>query len=580
MKIAKNAGFCMGVRRAMDIVLDTASKVSKEETVYTEGPLIHNPQVLEFLEKKGIGVLDETTDAKGTNVVIRAHGITPSRRDKIESLGAKICDATCPNVKSVQSIIKKYAAQGYTTLIIGDKGHAEVDGLLGYTEDNGYVVENLNDISNLPAMDKVCIVSQTTQSRDVFKEISKTLKEKYKDCKTFETICNSTSKRQKDVFDLSNDVDAMVVVGGRGSANTKRLAEISEAMMPTFLVETEEELDMEKLKRFSAIGVTAGASTPNWMINRVVDKIESCEQNYAFSLLKCFKFADKFIIGTCVYLSIGAGFMSYASSVLLGIDPKLLYCVIAALFVFALYMLNNVLNKENNAFSDPLKAQFYNRHYNALLGLGILGAVSSLGAAFFVSLPVFYCLFFLLLFGNVYGLRIVPKSLSNIVKYNSVAQIPGTKEIFVSIAWAICTVLIIFLGNSASSIAISTFAVTFTFTLAITFIRGVFLDIRAFQGDRIIGKETISVAIGKSNTKIILAIILFLTTALLIVSPTIGWTSSLSYYLLPCLAYACCYLYLYHKRIIKKSRMCEVIADFNFILAGIMAYVWRINQVL
>ena len=197
VKIAKNAGFCMGVRRAMDIVLDTARKVPKEEAVYTEGPLIHNPQVLEFLEKKGIGVLDETTDSKGKNVVIRAHGIKPSRREEIESFGAKICDATCPNVKSVQSIIKKYAAQGYTTIIVGDKGHAEVDGLLGYTKNRGYVVENLDDIDNLPAMDKICIVSQTTQSSDVFKEVSETIKGKHKDCKVFETICNSTSKSRK-----------------------------------------------------------------------------------------------------------------------------------------------------------------------------------------------------------------------------------------------------------------------------------------------------------------------------------------------------------------------------------------------
>ena len=183
----------------------------------------------------------------------------------------------------------------------------------------------------------------------------------------------------------------------------------------------------------------------------------------------------------------------------------------------------------------------------------------------------------MLLFGNVYGLRIVPKSLSSIVKYNSLAQIPGTKEIFASIAWAICTVLIIFLGNRANPI--STLAVTFTFTLAITFIRGVFLDIRAFQGDRIIGKETISVAIGNDKTKMILAVISFFTAALLVISPMIGWTSSFSYYLLPCLAYACCYLYLYHKRIIKNSRVCEAVADFNFILAGIMAFIWRINQI-
>lgn len=575
VKIAKNAGFCMGVKRAMDIVLDTASKVSKKEAVYTDGPLIHNPQVLEFLEQKGIGILKETTDPKGINVVIRAHGIKPARKTEIERTGAKVCDATCPNVKSVQSIIKRHAVQGYSTIIVGDKGHAEVDGLLGYAEDNGYVVEDINDICKLPAMEKICVVSQTTQSKEVFKQVAETLRQKYKECKIFETICNSTSKRQKDVIDLSKEVDAMVVVGGRGSANTKRLSEISETRIPTFLVETEEELDMERLKRFNTIGVTAGASTPNWMINRVVDKIQSYELNRSFPPLRHIKIASRLSIDTCAYLSIGAGFMSYANSILLGIDPGLFFCVIASLFVFSLYMLNNLMNKEAIAFNEPKKAKFYERYHGIFLGLGISAALFSIAFAFFISLPVFFCLFFTAVFGIVYGLKIIPRRLSNIIKYNSLAQIPGSKEIFASIAWSLCTVLIIFLGNKADSF--HTLAVTFAFTFAISFIRGVFLDIKDFQGDRIIGKETIPVAIGKEKTKLILAVISLLTSALLIVSPIIGWTSSLSYYLLPCLAYACCYLYLYHKRIIRNGILCEAAADFNFILAGILAYVWRIS---
>ena len=574
VKIAKTAGFCMGVRRAMDIVLDTASKVSKGKAVYTDGPLIHNPQVLEFLEKKGIGVLNETTDTKDTNVVIRAHGIKPTRKDKFESAGAKICDATCPNVKSVQSTINKYASQGYSTVIVGDKGHAEVDGLLGYTENNGYVVENVNDIPKLPAMDKVCVVSQTTQSREVFDQVTEILKRKYKECKIFATICSSTSKRQKDVIELSKEVDAMVVVGGRGSANTKRLAEISGTTIPTFLVETEDELDMENLRKFSIVGVTAGASTPNWMINRVVDKIRSYERNRAFHIISYLRIAGRFMVSTCAYLSIGAGFMSYANSVFLGVNPSIFFCMIASLFVFSMYMLNNLLNKENIAFNDPQRSQFCQKHYKVLLGVGILGAVFSIASSFFVSLPVFYCLLFTVVFGNVYGLKVVPKRFESIIKYNSLAHIPGTKEIFASFAWAICTVFIIFFGNNAFSIP--TLAVTFFFTLAITFIRSVFLDMKALQGDRIIGKETIPVAFGKEKTKLILTVILFFSAVLLVVSPNIGWTSNFSYYLLACLVYACVYLYLYHKSMIKNNRLCEIVADFNFIFAGIIAYVWRV----
>ena len=130
VRVAKTAGFCMGVRRAMDILLDAANEKNDDGKVYTDGPLIHNPQVLEYLEKRGIHVVKGQTDLSNSTVVIRAHGVTPTRRKEIENMGAKVCDATCPHVMRVQSIIKKYAAQGYSTVIVGDKGHAEVVGLL------------------------------------------------------------------------------------------------------------------------------------------------------------------------------------------------------------------------------------------------------------------------------------------------------------------------------------------------------------------------------------------------------------------------------------------------------------------
>lgn len=575
VKIAKNAGFCMGVKRAMDIVINTARNTSKKEAVYTDGPLIHNPQVLEFLEQKGIGVLKEDTNPKGVKVVIRAHGIKPERKREIEKKGANVCDATCPNVKSVQSIINKYATQGYSTVIVGDKGHAEVDGLLGYSEDRGYVVEKTEDVASLPAMDKVCVVSQTTQSKEVLDEVTAKLKERYKDCKIFETICSATSTRQEEVISLSNEVEAMVVVGGKGSANTKRLADISEAKVPTFLVETEEELDMEKLKGFKLVGVTAGASTPNWMIDRVAEKIQSYEQNNSFTPLTDINKFFTLMIRTCVYLSIGTGFLSYSNSLLLGVEPKLSYCLIASLFVFSLYMLNNLVNKRTMSFNEPCKSSFYEKHHNDFMVLGISGIILSVMIALFISHAVFYCLFFTAIFGALYGLRIIPKTLSNKVIYSSLAQIPGSKEIYASTALTFSTALIIYLGNN--DVSITSLGVTMAFTMAISFVRGVFLDVKDIQEDSIAGKEAIPVAFGKKKTKVILVTILILTTALLTISPKIGLTSNFSYYLLPCIGYACCYLYLYHKRLIKSSLLCEAMADFNFILTGIMAYIWSVN---
>ena len=574
--IAKNAGFCMGVKRAMDIVLDTANKASKEEPVYTDGPLIHNPQVLEFLEQKGISVLKEDTNPDGINVVIRAHGIKPDRKEKIENSGAKVCDATCPNVKSVQVIIKRYTDQGYATVIVGDKGHAEVDGLLGYAGDSGYVVENVEDISKLPEMGKVCVVSQTTQCKDLFNQVAKILKEQHKECKVFATICSSTSKRQKAIADLSKEVDAMVVVGGRNSANTKRLAEIAETYLPTFLIESEDELDMDKLREYGLIGVTAGASTPNWMINRVVSKIEAYNQNSRSIVLKTINNFGRFMIGSSFYLGIGAGLMSYANAILLNIKPQLFFCVIAFLFVFSLYLLNNMVNKESIEFNEPQKAKYYDKHHRLFLGLGIGGTVLSIILAFFVNIPVFLCLLISTILGIFYSLNVDPKKGPTFMRYNRLAQIPGSKEIFSSIAWAVCTSLILFFGNITESI--SEVVVAFAFTFSISFIRGVFLGIKDIQGDKLVGKETIPVAIGKEKAKQLLSIVSFFTALLLVISPIAGWTSNFSLFLLPCIGYACSYLYLFHKRIVKNGMLCEALADLNFLLAGIMAYIWHMCQ--
>ncbi|MGM0681601.1 MAG: 4-hydroxy-3-methylbut-2-enyl diphosphate reductase [Thermodesulfobacteriota bacterium] len=270
--LAEKAGFCMGVRRAVDTCL---ALVEEGGYIATFGPLIHNPQVLEHLKKKGVHILEEMPESIQGKVVVRAHGIPPQQKKQLRLAGADVRDATCPRVQKVQAIIKKYSGQGYDTVIIGDKNHAEVLGLMGFAQGSVYVVSNIGDLEQLNMTDPFIVVSQTTQDKETFLKLSSLIRDCYPACLIFNTICDSTHRRQYEVLKLGGKVDAIVVVGGRGSANTRRLRERAEGMgKSVFLVESEDEIDPVSLAGFTSIGVTAGASTPSWVIDRVVKVLE------------------------------------------------------------------------------------------------------------------------------------------------------------------------------------------------------------------------------------------------------------------------------------------------------------------
>ena len=272
--LAQHAGFCMGVRRAVETTLKLVE--TRQGPISTFGPLIHNPQVLEMLGKKGVDVLEEVPAATTGTVVIRAHGVPPERKRHLEDSGAVVEDATCPRVVKVQAIIDKYQQEGYTTVIVGDRDHAEVEGLMGHAGAAGLVVSRLTDLDDLQLDTPYIVVSQTTQDEKVFQEITQGILERFPGGKVFNTICDSTHKRQDEVRQMCREIDALVVVGGRNSANTKRLAEIAYGLdCPVFLVETEDELEPQRLRKFQCAGVTAGASTPAWIIRQVVATLES-----------------------------------------------------------------------------------------------------------------------------------------------------------------------------------------------------------------------------------------------------------------------------------------------------------------
>lgn len=282
---AKSAGFCWGVERAIDI----ARKFAEEgrRPVYTDGPLIHNRQMMERLEGAGIREVgdyqsqSELEVDEGTKdsavMVVRAHGISPERRAYLKNLGMEFKDATCPDVGIIAGKIKLHARKGFHTVIFGDPRHPEVIGLMGYTEGRGHVIKNDEDIRALPDLgDKVCMVSQSTMFTDEFERLSCILCDRFPEARVFDTICGATKERQSDVVVLKErGAEAIVVVGGRHSANTRKLAALVEKhKLPAYHVETVTELDIRHLKdNYSKVGVTAGASTPEFLIQEVVDAL-------------------------------------------------------------------------------------------------------------------------------------------------------------------------------------------------------------------------------------------------------------------------------------------------------------------
>lgn len=274
--VAKTAGFCWGVQRA----IEKARALARGEaaTVWTDGPLIHNRQMLDQLRTERIVETGKPEDLRDGVLLIRAHGIPPERRAALGSIKVPLFDATCPDVARIQGTIRKHARRGFHTIIFGEPGHPEVLGLLGFAEGRGHTVLSPEDVARLPAgIAPVCLVSQSTQFPGKFAAVAGAVRARYPDAVVVDTICASTRRRQQEVIDLSRQVDALVVAGGRQSANTLHLVEIASALKPTLHVETGAELDPAWFRGFRRVGLTAGASTPDFVIREVERRLAAIE---------------------------------------------------------------------------------------------------------------------------------------------------------------------------------------------------------------------------------------------------------------------------------------------------------------
>lgn len=280
IKIASVHGFCFGVKKSVECA--ETIPMDAQHSLYALGEIIHNKDVIKKLSKRGIITVAQKEEINFVNepvVIIRAHGEKKSVVDYLNEKGAKVIDTTCPYVKAIHKIVEKHHALGYQIVIIGNPNHPEVIGINGWAGDESIIVSSLDDCNLLVKYDKICVVSQTTNKIEFFNQCIDTLQEHVKDMLVFNTICAATKDRQEACIALAQEVEAMVVIGGKNSSNTIKLAELARKHADNvYLIENAEDLS-EEIKKFNKVGVTAGASTPDWIIEEVINKMNNFEND-------------------------------------------------------------------------------------------------------------------------------------------------------------------------------------------------------------------------------------------------------------------------------------------------------------
>ncbi len=273
IRVAKTAGFCFGVKRAINLAEDCAG--GGDGDIYTLGPIIHNPQVVKKLEESNVYARNDLDDVDSGTVIIRSHGVRLDEYESASEKGLSVVDATCPFVKKAQENVSRLLEEGYKIIVVGEEEHPEVQGLVSYGGKNVTVAVSVDELKALPRSGKIGIVAQTTQNIATLEAITAFCLSRASEVKVFNTICNATTLRQAESLDLAGEVDVMIVVGGKNSANTKRLAELCRPIQKrTYHIETACEIDEKWFEGAEIVGVTAGASSPRWIIEEVITTLE------------------------------------------------------------------------------------------------------------------------------------------------------------------------------------------------------------------------------------------------------------------------------------------------------------------
>jgi 4-hydroxy-3-methylbut-2-enyl diphosphate reductase len=572
--VAKTAGFCMGVRRAVDLALDAPSQQKKP--ICTYGPLIHNPQVLGMFAERGVTILEEIPHKGDGTVLVRAHGVPPETKQRLKEAGFTVIDATCPKVVKVQSIIKSHARKNFSVIIVGDQDHPEVVSLLGFAGEKGWVVGGIAELQALPAFEQAIVVAQTTQNQLLYQQVKTWVAERHGHYKVFDTICDSTERRQTEVRHLAQEVDAVVVVGGKDSGNTRRLAEIViEAGKPAFHIETEADLDREALRSMQTVGITAGASTPTWIIKRVVRSLEQLPIHKHDGMRSLLPRMTRLALLTNLYVALGAGCLCYAAMHLQRQPTSWPAMGVAMLYVLSMHILNHLTSRAEDRYNDPDRERFYSQHKILLTAMALSAGALGLMAAFRLGPLPFWTLLVMSLLGLSYNVRLLPASVCPTCRFRRIRDLPGSKTILIALAWGVVTAglpaLVAYNGRWAVG------GLVIFWASATAFSRTAFFDLLDIQGDRIVGKETIPILLGAERGLILLKIVLGVILVLLLAA---GWSaifSPLAFLLTICPICLWTIISLHERRGLLAGMQLEFMVESLFILTGLLTFLWLLT---
>lgn len=561
--VARSAGFCPGVKNAIDKVLELAAE--RKRTIYTLGPLIHNKQVIETLREKNILAVKsaEEIKEKGAILVIRAHGIPPEEEARIRALDLEVVDATCPLVKHVQKNISAYAEKGYSTIIVGDKDHAEVVGLMGYTQGRGFVVAGPEEVSSLPRLEKANIVAQTTQEPEVFAAAAAAARAVTGELNVSDTVCNPTKQRQKETVEFSKDADLVIVVGGKNSANTARLFQICERLAKKAVhIEREDELEPALFKGARKIFITAGASTPTWMTDKVLEKVRELAAREDRGLAGRLAFAWKLVITGSLHTAVAATALTYVCMKLEGapISGKLL--LMAGLFAFSLHLSHRAAEK-GAAAPDRARKLLFTDWRLQTRGAALLCGVAAIMLAATLGWQVLLPALFFWAAGMLHPLRL-PGGLDKFGNF------PASKDILTALGWAFMCAYVPGLWHQGGLTDSTQLAVFFAFLLVFT--RSVLFGVSHAHSDLITGKENFYKAAGPRLTYFALFSIFVLLAAVLLTLKGSGWRPELASALLTGMLYYLALMLFFFFGKMPERITAETLIDAQFLILAALAY--------
>ena len=553
----------------MDAVLEASAR--SKGHVQTLGPLIHNPQALELISRRGVGVAADPSQVRNGTVVIRAHGIPIQdlRGLKVRQQNGEltIVNATCPEVAKVHSKIKKFSPKGYFTVILGTHGHAESTAHQSFAECGSVIVSNLDEAQALTdeQLKRVLVVAQTTFGVEDFRVLEDYIRSRAVDIIVENTICKDTWTRQEEARELALAVDCVVVVGGKNSSNTKHLAELARHQgKPVQFIETVMELDVELLRGYKSVGVLAGASTPTWLVEEVVDVLG--QLGHGPSRLTRFIRAA---YGTPMVLSLGAAFMTLGIHHWMGLPFTWQYSAITGTYVMAMYLLNPFLDPLGLGVKGQARARFLERNRRVLIGTALICLLGAMVLTAFLGLGSFLILILASSLGLTYkrGFRFGTTRWS-------LQAIPASKDLLVALALAIIAVVVPLLHHSwvwdkRAWAGVLLFA-------ALVFARTTIHNILDMQNDQILGKETLPILAGRGAAKVALGLVLACALAFNLFITPFGklahpWLAV--GLLVACTGYPVLHLWLFHERFAAGKHRFEPTVEMAFYLAGLLVLV-------